>query len=737
MRPPLFQMVRSLSLKWKIIIPFLFFAFTGTTLLAYIGLSSQQALIRAEEEREIFRYHNLFVQDVQDKEGLVLSLAATIAEDVAVQHLLALRDRAELYDLMISTFVRLRKDFHIEQIHFHVPPGVSFLRVHKPEMYGDDLTLERKMVVDALNDKQPKSGIEQGRTGYGIRAVVPIFYARELAGTVEVSYSFGAPFLFTLHKRWGMDLTFYSMNDKGEWRISAQASERDEREDLDPELAKRATERPVVMVDVWNQNQALLLVPVRDYSGDLVSLLQFSLDRTETKRRLAHSRNVMIVIGLIGIAISFFLTYLVALFLIRPIEEIVREAQEIAEEKRERHIEPKPKDEIGRLAEALNLMLDSLQAKRTQLEVYAKTLEKRVEERTADLLASEEKYRTLVENVPLIVYRILEDGTTEFVNSYLTEILGYSIEEAVGNRTFWSEKIWGCDEAECKNIWQKNFEMDDGYRIERIVRDRNGRALTFIDHAIPTRDSQGNVRWVDGIMMDITELKSFQEMALRTEEIRLLEEISAHMAHAIRNPLSSAGGFARRLQGSLPGNDPNRRLAEIIVKEVARIEDFLKVLFSSIRPFDLTLGEIDVNQALKSLLVRFEGPLRARELDVHQSLSPRLPRIQADEERLGEAFENILKHVSVLATQKQTLELSTSLAGDRIIIELMHRAIPLSQDDMEKFFFPHIEEKAQWPIIDLSLSRRIIHRHGGKIDVIRQENDCLLMRIELPVRIGR
>jgi len=260
-------MVRSLSLKWKIVIPFLFFAFTGTTLLAYIGLSSQQALIRAEEEREIFRYHNLFVQDVRDKEGLVLSLAATIAEDVAAQHLLALRDRAELYDHMISTFVRLRKDFHIEQIHFHVPPGVSFLRVHKPEMYGDVLTQERKMVVDALNDKQPKSGIEQGRTGYGIRAVVPIFYARELAGTVEVSYSFGAPFLFTLHKRWGMDLTFYSMNDKGEWRISAQASERDEREELDPELAKRATERPVFMVDVWNQNQALLLSPVRDYSG--------------------------------------------------------------------------------------------------------------------------------------------------------------------------------------------------------------------------------------------------------------------------------------------------------------------------------------------------------------------------------------------------------------------------------------------------------------------------------------
>jgi nitrogen-specific signal transduction histidine kinase len=226
-------------------------------------------------------------------------------------------------------------------------------------------------------------------------------------------------------------------------------------------------------------------------------------------------------------------------------------------------------------------------------------------------------------------------------------------------------------------------------------------------------------------------------MALRTEEIRLLEEISAHMAHAIRNPLSSAGGFARRLQGALPGNDPNRRLAEIIVKEVVRIEDFLKVLFSSIRPFDLTLVEVDVNQVLQSLLIRLEGVLKARELEVARSFSPRLPRIQADEERLSEAFENILKHASILTPPKEILELSTDLSGERIIIALKHRADSLSQDDLDKFFFPHIEEKDQWPIIDLSLSRRIIHRHGGKVDILRQENDRLLMRIELPVRVGR
>jgi PAS domain S-box-containing protein len=727
---------RNLSLKWKIIIPFLFFAFSGTTLLTYIGLSSQQALIRAEEEREIYRYYNLFQEEIEDKKGLVLSLATTIAEDLSVQQLLADRDRERLYQHMVSTFIRLKRDFQVEQIHFHIPPGVSFLRVHRPRMVGDELLRDRELVADAMRDQEPRAGLEMGRTGYSIRGVVPVFDGTTLVGTVEVGHSFGTPFLHHLQKRWGMDLSLYSIDEEGAWSAVAQSRLNEERTFLDPSLARQAVVQPLFLVEPVDRDRAFLLFPVWDYSGDLMAILQLSMDRSDTNLRLTETRNIMILIGVIGIVTSFLLTYLVALLLIRPIEAIVREAQEIAEEKRERHIGPRPGDEIGRLTDALNLMLDALLAKRRELEEHARTLERRVEERTADLVASEEKYRTLVEHVPLIVYRILRDGTTEFVNSYLTEILGYSIEEAVGRRGFWFEKIWRCPGAESEELWKKSFETGEGYRVERVVRDRQGRPLTFIDHAIPTRDSRGDVQWVDGIMMDITELKAFQDLALRSEEIRLLEEISAHMAHAIRNPLSSAGGFARRLQNGLPGNDPNRRLAEIIVKEVARIEDFLKVLFSSIRPFELSLGEVDVNQILQSLVARLEGSLKAREIDVEEAFSLKLPRIQADDERLGEAFESILKHASILTPAGETLRLSTALSGDRIVITLSHRAIPLSQDDLDKFFFPHIEKTAQWPIIDLSLSRRIIHRHRGKIDIVRQEDDCLLVKIELPVRVG-
>jgi PAS domain S-box-containing protein len=229
-------------------------------------------------------------------------------------------------------------------------------------------------------------------------------------------------------------------------------------------------------------------------------------------------------------------------------------------------------------------------------------------------VTSEEKYRTLVENVPLIVYRVLDDGTTEFINSYLTESLGYTIEEAVGDKKFWVENICGRPMTDNQEICIGSFHNGEECRVERLVRDRKGKAMTFMDHAIPAKGTDGKVKWVDGIMIDITELKHLQERALRTEEIRILGGISAHAAHEIRNPLIAAGGFARRLRDSLAEADPKRKQADIIVKEVARIEDFLRVLFSSISPFELVLADVDLNRLLSKQIAGMEELLRPRGL---------------------------------------------------------------------------------------------------------------------------
>jgi PAS domain S-box-containing protein len=478
----------------------------------------------------------------------------------------------------------------------------------------------------------------------------------------------------------------------------------------------------------------LLFAPIRDYSGMAVALLEINLDRSEIQGRLSSTRNLMILIGLVGIALSFLFTYLVILSFIKPISILVTEAHEIAQEKRDIHLNQGPKDEIGSLTEALNLMLDALKEKRAAIEEHARTLERRVRERTADLVTSEEKYRTLVENVPLIVYRVLEDGTTEFINSSLTESLGYTIEEAVSDKKFWAEKICGLAMENGGEICLDSFRNGEEHRAERQVRHKMGRVLTFMDHAIPARDAEGRVKWVDGIMVDITELKRLQERALRTEEIRILGGISAHVAHEIRNPLLAAGGFARRLRDSLPETDHRRKQADIIVKEVARLEDYLRVLFSSISPFDLDFADVDLNRLLSMHLTRLEGFIKAKGVDLIQDLVSDLPLIQGDELRLNHAFENLIKHAVVSTPAGEKLWISSSLLGDRVVVHIRHKTHHLSEDELDRFFFPHIEESKEWRVVDLPLSRIVIHRHEGKVDLFQEGDNTLVLKIEFPAK---
>ena len=726
--------IKSIGLKWKILIPFLCFAFSGTIILSYIGLTSQQRLIRMEEKEGMTHFYGLFLGEVNHKGTEALSLATLIAENPEVQKLVAERDRKALNDLLVQTYVQMKMDFDIEQFHFHIPPATSFLRLHHPERFGEDLGVYRRTIIEAMENYVGVSGLEKGEEGFGMRGVAPVFYGMEMVGTVEIGHSFGEAFLKSFHDRWGPNLALYEIGEGNSYKLLAKAGDKF-REVLVGRREAVELHKPTILILPEDYpDRSILLGPVEDYSGNVVALVEMNFDRSETRKRLTHTRNLMVLVGFIAIAVSFLLTFLVASLLTKPIKEIVKQAEDIAQERRESKLESRPMDEMGTLTQALNVMLDSLKQRRLKIQDHARTLERRVQERTADLLASEEKYRTLVENVPLIVYRVLEDGTTEFINSYLTESLGYRVDEAVRDKTFWREKICGEEAEDHKDIFKVCFQEGEECRVERRVRHKDGRVLTFIDYAMPARDKEGRTLWIEGIMMDISQLKRLQERALRTEEIRILGEISARVAHEIRNPLVTAGGFSRRLRDSLSEKDPHRRMAQVIVEEVARMENFLNILLSSIRPFELSMTEVDLNDLLKSGLKRQDGRLKSKGIGVVEELSPNVPKIQGDKDKLTQAFESVLKHAIVSMPEGESLFLSAAQMDDILAITLRHKVSHLSDEDLEQFFFPHIEEEPESTVLDLPLSKIIIHRHGGKVDLQREDDNILTMRIEFPLK---
>lgn len=106
--------------------------------------------------------------------------------------------RTELYHKLHPIYQLLQLE-HIRQLHFHLPGGISFLRFHRPEKYGDNISSVRHSIVEVNKTKAPISGFEEGRIFNGFRHVFPIIYKDELVGTVEISFSVDAIYELMTH----------------------------------------------------------------------------------------------------------------------------------------------------------------------------------------------------------------------------------------------------------------------------------------------------------------------------------------------------------------------------------------------------------------------------------------------------------------------------------------------------------------------------------------------------------
>ncbi len=158
-----------------------------------VGLSYKSTVDNAVGKAEqSLQYSIIQIRDklVTEKIKELQLIAHTVAAMPSIQDNLMYQAREDLQNVTAPLFKELKKKIDLNVFHFHIPPATSFLRLQKPEKYGDDLSSFRKTVVQANKTGKDAVGIEVGRAGLSIRAVVPVKYlGRKHAGTVE----FGAP----------------------------------------------------------------------------------------------------------------------------------------------------------------------------------------------------------------------------------------------------------------------------------------------------------------------------------------------------------------------------------------------------------------------------------------------------------------------------------------------------------------------------------------------------------------
>ena len=340
---------------------------------------------------------------------------------------------------------------------------------------------------------------------------------------------------------------------------------------------------------------------------------------------------------------------------------------------------------------------------------------------------ADRRYFHLVQNIPLLIILLRSDFQLEFVNEACLPMLGYEPEEALEQSDWLLNRIYPEDRNNVRDLFDSAFSADGSpISVECRFVHKNGRLIHVIMKFIPWIDSgkEQQVKHLEGIVVDITNRVFLEKALIQREKLRTLGAISAEVAHEIRNPLVSLGGFARRLQKKHPELPEIR----IILDECIRLEKILDRIKNYLRPVEIHPREFSVNlvlqESLDLLAPEMEGKLLQRTFD----MDPKLPDAYVDPDILGEVFINIIRSAETTLDKGGMLNVRTFESEQNLYVEFKNEVKGVKIRDPETLFLPFEEGGGN---IGLSLSYRLLKNMGGVLS-LTVDDDHMNFTISLP-----
>jgi len=285
--------------------------------------------------------------------------------------------------------------------------------------------------------------------------------------------------------------------------------------------------------------------------------------------------------------------------------------------------------------------------------------------------------------------------------------------------------------------------------LRRAMRDGERAAQEFTIHGNPVRvavtsvgdGESGPLRGVVAIFNDLSLRTQMEEMTRRAERFQALLEMSASMAHEIRNPLASIRGAAQELQTSrLPGED-DRQLLNVVIRESDRLDEIISEFldYASDRPMEM--GLCDLAEVLHETVLLLEARGN-RNVEIRKEV-PRSMLVRGAPDKLKQVFLNL--GINALDACSQNVKIGhvtvrcIPASGPQperregVLVEVSDDGCGVPREHMGRVFDPFFTTKPKGVGMGLAIARKIVQAHGGEITLESQEGKGAHVKVWLPM----
>jgi two-component system sensor histidine kinase HydH len=254
---------------------------------------------------------------------------------------------------------------------------------------------------------------------------------------------------------------------------------------------------------------------------------------------------------------------------------------------------------------------------------------------------------------------------------------------------------------------------------EFVHRTSTGETIALSLSATPILENDGTCRAAVIILRDLREIKELEEEVRRGEKLAAVGKLAAGVAHEIRNPLSSIRGFAHYLRHALAEKPQEQNYADIMVKEVDRINKVVTDLLTFARPMEAELVPTDVTELVEHAVRLVEADARVREIEIHKSISPDIPEIALDANQITQALLNLMLNGVQATVEGGKLEVGADLdqADSLLHVWVEDDGPGIPTDHMNRIFDPFFTTKEKGTGLGLAIVHTIVENHQGEIKV--------------------
>jgi PAS domain S-box-containing protein len=366
------------------------------------------------------------------------------------------------------------------------------------------------------------------------------------------------------------------------------------------------------------------------------------------------------------------------------------------------------------------------------------------------LRASEGKYRSLVANIPDIVWTADANRKLLYVSDSVEKTVGYTAGELIqGGGTLWLDRIHPNDFPKVQLAYQVLFGKEEAFDVEYRIRRKDGEWIWLHNRAPSTYMRDGTL-CADGLLSDITQRKRVEEALQQAKDAaeaanRAKSQFLASMSHELRTPLNAIIGFSEILGDKTFGdlNDRQLKYSNNILNSgrhlLQLINDILDLSKVEAGRLELTRSSFSLARALENaqVIVKTLACKKGIALDFDVAAAP--PELFADEAKFKQIMYNLLSNAIKFTPDKGRVTVTATrgnhpnghgapaskspLSGECLTVTVADTGIGIHPRDQERIFaeFEQVDSSygrlQQGTGLGLALTKRLIELHGGRIRV--------------------